>query len=234
MVLSRFTEKISNLLYMNNLKHKCVDVSFKAYVDRSTVFMGNNKVGRGSYIDSCSIGLGSYIGANCVLKRTRIGKFCSIGPNVRIVDGNHPTHTYVTTYPAFFRKGKFCGLEFNPSNLFEEYTYTDESKKWLCEIGCDIWIGDSVSILNGIHIGDGAIVAAGAVVTKDVPAYTIVGGVPAKVIRSRFTNEQIDFLLKTKWWDMNIDTLTKLSDKFSNIEEFTNVVKNCDYNTHTD
>lgn len=230
MVLSKIIRKASNRFYIRSLKNKGVDVSSKAYVDKSTSFMGNNKIGRGSYLARCFIGLGSYVGTNCVLKRTRIGRFCSIGPNVKIVDGNHPTHTYVSTHPAFFRKEKFCGFEFNPGTVFEEYTYTDESKNWFCDIGSDVWIGDSVSILNGIRIGDGAIIAAGAVVTKNVPAYAIAGGVPAKVIRYRFSDEQIASLLRIKWWDLDMETLSKLSVSFSNIDDFLDRVQNSDSN----
>ena len=71
----------------------------------------------------------------------------------------------------------------------------------ITHIGNDVWIGLNATILDGVTIGDGAIVAAGAVVTKDVPPYAVVAGVPAKIIKYRFTESQIDFLLKFRWWE---------------------------------
>lgn len=141
-----------------------------------------------------------------------------MGSNLWITDGTHPTSVYVSTYPAFFRKEKFCGFEFNDDNSFEEHSYTDENHKWLCEIGNDVWIGDSVLIINGVKIGDGAIIAAGAVVNKDVPPYAVVGGVPARIIKYRFSTEQIKWLLKFKWWEKDSDWLKEHSFLFGNIE----------------
>jgi virginiamycin A acetyltransferase len=76
-------------------------------------------------------------------------------------------------------------------------------------IGNDIWIGYNATIMAGVHIGDGAIIATNATVTKDVAPYTIVGGNPAKEIKKRFSDEQIATLLEIKWWDWDIDTITK-------------------------
>ena len=102
-----------------------------------------------------------------------MGKFCSIGPNVRTAPGKHPTHTFVTTHPSVYS---------NPSNLLKNFSnrnhYHYESE---VVIGNDVWIGQDVLLKPGIHIGDGAIIAQRAVVTKDVPPYAIVAGVPATV-----------------------------------------------------
>ena len=76
-------------------------------------------------------------------------------------------------------------------------------------IGNDVWIGANVSILPGVYIGDGAVIAAGAVVTKDVEPYAIVGGVPAKVIRYRFSPKEIYILLKIKWWDWSVEEVER-------------------------
>ena len=81
-----------------------------------------------------------------------------------------------------------------------------------------MWIGYNVTILGGVSIGDGAIVAAGAVVTKDVEPYTIVGGVPAKPLKKRFTDEQIEFLLGFKWWEKDREWIKENKDYFLNIE----------------
>ena len=86
------------------------------------------------------------------------------------------------------------------------------------KIGNDVWIGEDVKIIGGVTIGDGAIVATGATVTKDVPPYAIVGGVPAKVIRYRFDMPTIDFLLKDKWWDKPVDWIKSYAQEFKHID----------------
>lgn len=88
-----------------------------------------------------------------------------------------------------------------------------------------MWIGDSVSILNGVSIGDGAIIAAGAVVTKDVPAYAVVGGVPSKIIRFRFSEEQIKKILEIQWWNWNEDELQEKAHLFDDVAKFLSVIE---------
>ena len=90
------------------------------------------------------------------------------------------------------------------------------------EIGNDVWIGQGTKLLNGIKIGNGAIIAAGSIVVKDVPSYSIVGGTPAKIIKMRFSQAQIDYLESFKWWDKSNSWLKAHCDFFDDIELFQN------------
>lgn len=140
-----------------------------------------------------------------------IGNYCSIASNVKIICGGiHPTN-YVSTFP--FR------IKFD---LSDKYTDGHPSTKGDVIIGNDVWIGTEVTILSGVSIGNGAIIFANSVVTKDVPDYAIVTGVPAKIIRYRFSEEEICHLNKIKWWEWNKDKLIDNVELFSspNIELF--------------
>lgn len=119
-----------------------------------------------------------------------IGSYCSIGGSVRIILGGiHPTD-WVSTFPfrvAFDMDGKFHdGMPASKGDVV---------------IGNDVWIGTAVTILSGVNIGDGAVLCANAVITKDVPAYAIVAGIPARLVRYRFTPEQIVELERIQWWN---------------------------------
>lgn len=143
-------------------------------------------------MDTATVGRFSYIGARGQLSRVEIGSFCSIGPELICGYGDHPAD-FVSTHPVFFSLGKQSGVTFARESLFAE-------RKQIV-VGHDVWIGARVFMRDGVKIGHGAIVAAGSVVIKDVPAYAIVGGVPAKVIKYRFSDEEIARLLALAWWN---------------------------------
>ena len=126
--------------------------------------------------------------------RLIIGKFCSIACGAKFIlnSANHSLSSLSTyPFPIFFEEWNL-----DVKNITEAW-----DNKGDIVIGNDVWIGYEAVILAGVTIGDGAVIGARAVVTKDIPPYTIVGGVPAKPIRKRFTQETIDLLLKIKWWN---------------------------------
>lgn len=176
----------------------------------STTFEGYNRLGRNSTFTG-SLGRCSYMGENCKI-HADIGRYCSIASEVCTIQGRHPTSDWVSTSPVFFSPDCQCGTTYVSQRLFDEM-----SPKTI--IGNDVWIGTRATIRSGVSIGDGAIIAAGAVVTRDVEPYTIVGGVPAKPIRKRFTDEQIDALLSLKWWDKDETWIKDHAAKFSCVEE---------------
>ena len=129
-----------------------------------------------------------------------IGKFCSIACGTKFLFNcaNHTLKSLSTyTFPLFYEE-----WELEKSNITTAW-----DNKGNIVIGNDVWIGYEAVIMAGVHIGDGAIIAARAVVTKDVPPYTIVGGTPAKEIRKRFDTEVIQQLLKLKWWDWSTNKI---------------------------
>lgn len=203
---------IRNRLFLVN--KKTVTIRRGANI-AGTYFQGYNVVGVRSSVLSSSLGIGTYIGKECYLSFAEIGKFCSIGSYVRFAVGAHPTRTWVSTHPAFFSPVKQSGITFSDKVLFQEKVFAD-SEHYVV-IGNDVWIGDNVTILSGIKIGDGAILAAGSVVTKDVEAYSIVGGSPAKLIRYRFDKPDRDFLLSLKWWDKSMEWIRNNAKYFCNI-----------------
>jgi acetyltransferase-like isoleucine patch superfamily enzyme len=147
----------------------------------------------------------------------KIGAFCSIAKNVTITGMNHPT-TYITTNPILYYKSR----GFITENKLE---LIDELKNRKVIIQNDVWIGSNVTILPSVKIGNGAIVGAGSVITKDVPDYAIVVGIPAKIVKYRFEEEQISILNQSAWWEWSDDRIKKFIDKFTNTDDFFALLK---------
>lgn len=196
---------------------------------KNTHFEGANSVEKFSTVLNSYVGFGTYISSRSKLINCKIGKYCSIASKVEIIFGKHPTNTFVSTSPAFYSINTLNNLSFVKKNIFKEFDYTDQEEKYYVDIGNDVWIGYGCRIKGGVRIGDGAIIAAGSIVTKDVEPYSIVGGIPAKIIKYRFKDDEIKYLQNLEWWNKNIDWIKRHAKYFNNIDEFIKVIKNEEY-----
>ena len=190
-------------------RHNFLVLGYLSNISKSR-FEQYNTIGDYCSITDSKLGKFTYVANNTEINKTDIGRFCSIGPHVMIGLGMHPTRTFVSTHPAFYSTLKQSQLTFVKKNKFDEYSRI--------VIGNDVWIGARAIITDGVQIGDGAIVAANSVVTKNVPPYAIVAGAPAVVKRYRFSNEQINKLQSFQWWNMENDKIQSIANKFDNIE----------------
>ncbi len=191
--VTKYIKRIYALWHIRYKYRKKVTICSGCTINIHSTFEGANKIYPNCYFNG-SMGYGTYMGHSSKI-HAHIGRFTSIAPEVECNHGVHPTgFPYVSTSPMFFSTRKQSGKTFADSMQFKEMKPT-------IEIGNDVWIGQKVFLVGGITIGDGAIVQAGAIVTKDVPPYSIVGGVPARVIRYRYDEETIDFLLRVQWWN---------------------------------
>lgn len=177
---------------------------FEREIDQQTTV---NRVVNGVQVGRFTYGYSKHCYPNSILKQ--IGSFTSINESVSIGEVNHPLN-FITTHPILYTpENEILGYEGVPGILPKEEVidvYNIPSNKKVV-VGSDVWIGANAVILPGVTVGDGAVIGAGAVVTKDVPPYAIMGGVPAKVIRYRFTPEEIEILLNIKWWEWEIEEI---------------------------
>ena len=198
-----------------------VIISYSATVSAKTSFEEMSQIHSHSVFHGI-LGMGSYIGSYSRLS-ANIGRFTSISNYVVCNSGVHSYQTpFATTSPCFFSlnpKKSQCGSTFATEQLFEEQRQINPKQGIAVEIGNDVWIGEGAFLVGGITISNGAVVLAHAVVTKDVPPYAIVGGVPAKVLRYRYDKETIEFLLKVKWWNNSIDWFKQHWRLLSDIEK---------------
>jgi len=167
---------------------------------------GDNVIYAKCALGKTRLGRYSYIGEEANAGGLDIGRFTSIAPYLVVGLGSHPTN-FVSTSPVFYSTREQCGTTFVDRNYFAEHTET--------YVGHDVWIGARVCLRDGIKIGNGAIVGAGAVVTKDVPDYAIVGGVPAELIRFRFAADVVTELLAIEWWNWTEEKLRQAQPLFA-------------------
>jgi len=192
--------------------------------NKNTKFEGYNYVGRYSNVRNSSLGFGSYIGSKSFMPECLIGKYCSIGSNVQIISGNHPTDVFVSTHPAFYSVSGSTGLSFVNQSKFKEFEFADD-KGHKVIIGNDVWISSNVLIVAPVKIGNGAVIAAGSVVTDDVEPYCIVGGVPAKTIGRRFDETTAEKINSSEWWNWDLNKIRANADCFENTELFLDFIE---------
>jgi len=212
-------KKINNLVSkIKYLLKKKIWLSFSVKLNANTKLEGYNKIFKGANIENSKVGFGSYIGINTFLPKSDIGRFSTIGPEVKLVSGKHPAHDFVSIHPAFYSTRKQAGFTFVSENKFEELS----KEKYSIKIGNDVWIGAHVLIMEGVVIGDGAIIGSGAIVSKNIEPYSINVGNPIKEIGKRFEEEEIKKLLELKWWNKDLKWIMENADKFDNL---TNIFK---------
>ncbi|HTW52993.1 MAG TPA: CatB-related O-acetyltransferase [Stellaceae bacterium] len=151
---------------------------------------------------------GKYSGMNenCYVARATVGAYCAIGARTAINPFNHPVdwlsiNEFQYHPNSFDWVAEYCEFERldRTADMFKHVT-----------IGNDVWTGHNVNVMAGVSVGDGAIIGAGSVVTKDVPSYAIAAGAPARIVRMRFSDAIISRLLRVKWWDLELSELSGL------------------------
>lgn len=213
-------ELLRKLYYFLNvirvrLSRKKITASLSSQIRNIDLLEGCNKIGNNSYLNG-EMGKYSYLGNGCRMV-ANIGRYCSISNNVKTVDGTHPLYR-LSTSPVFYSTSRQCGVTFVDHDTYSELVQHKTT------IGNDVWIGENVIIKGGITIGDGAVVAMGSVVTKNVAPYTIVAGVPAKKIKSRFDQNHVNVLMKLQWWNKSEDWIKKNISFFSSEENMEDVI----------
>lgn len=191
---------------------KDVEIGSNCIISKRVILGDNVKIKDFTYLNSSKYWI-------TIESNTKIGKFCSIAPGVFIGAGNHD-YSFVTTHPILF------------DPYYDKVTGLDEKKRKVTGlkdkdaetiIGNDVWIGQNAIIKRGIKIEDGAVIAGGSVVVKDVPAYSIVGGNPAHVIKYRLSEEKRQILLKNKdkiWWNNTIDEIATDINNMYDLEKY--------------
>ncbi|MEY8199024.1 MAG: CatB-related O-acetyltransferase [Colwellia sp.] len=195
-------------------------ISDKAFVSSDVILEDPVNITAGCEINALSkIGAYTYLNRDCKLYgNCEVGRYCSFGRDVHVGLHEHPID-WLSTHPFQYSNGQFQGdTDYECINR----KYWKDSK--VVKIGSDVWIGTGSRIFVGVEVGHGSIIAAGSIVTKDVAPYSIVGGVPAKLIKTRFPEGTINKLLELKWWLLPISSLKNI--EFNDIDLAMSQLKN--------
>lgn len=190
--------------FPNFLKHYISRLIFRPKLGIDVGLFGNVLFGPDVRIDDYS-----YLHGPAYISNISIGKYTSIAKEFNVITSNHNYENF-STYPFF-------SGENSPLRKYKEKEGSSLIPLYNTIIGNDVWIGTRVTLMGGCKIGNGAIIAAGAVVTKDVPSYAIVGGVPAKVIKYRFSKDIIQELEEMKWWNNSPDEIYQSWERYKAI-----------------
>ena len=180
---------------------------------RKSILGEHVEIGRRNTVDNCRIGSGTYTCEFTIMKYATIGKYCAISWNVSVGGANHDIHRLALTpvHRVLQEKASKEGYS----------SFSDER----CKIGNDVWLAAGCHVLRNVFIGNGAVIGANSVVTKDIPPYAIAVGSPAKVIGYRFSKEIIDRLQEIQWWDFPLGLLRECREILSNELKMEEVLK---------
>lgn len=207
---------IKGLLKLANDNARDIQNKYKytnAIIDEACSFTKDTIIGnhthilKGTVVNHSHIGNYTYCNRNGLIQNATIGNYCSIAQEVIIGLGAHPLNMFSSS-TLFYKSKNTLRVKLIEKDInFKEYQPIN--------IGSDVWVGTRAVILDGVKIGHGAVVAAGAVVTKDVPPYAIVAGIPAKIIKYRFNTAQIKSLLASSWWNK---TAKEIDNEIENLK----------------
>lgn len=209
------------------IEHKSNSIICKnAYLRDSCSLDGMDYIGENTQLENVHIGKCVYIGRDARISNTIIGNYSCVG-NIQTYIGKHPIKgENISIHPAFYSTAKQYGFTYVNEQSFQEDTWLDSKKRIQINIGNDTWIGYGVCILSGVTIGDGAIVGANSLVTKDIEPYAIYAGIPAKKIGMRFDDDTINKLLKLRWWDKDDAWIEQNAKQFKNPRSFFDNISN--------
>lgn len=193
---------LPSIFSLKKIKYK--NISVFAIWDKKSEFTKESEIRRFTKLNNAKIGKYSRINPGCILSNVRVGNFTAIGRDSSIGLGQHPLN-YISTQNIFYKK----------NNMTNDWVKEINFPSKAISIGNDVWVGVESLVMDGVTIGDGAVVGARSVVTKDVPPFAIVVGQPAKIIKFRFKPEIIKRLLEVKWWNLKHDEITKIKGVFN-------------------
>ncbi|MFI3316698.1 MAG: CatB-related O-acetyltransferase [Rikenellaceae bacterium] len=200
------------------IERMMIPAIYNSTIDRTS------RIGARSVMANSTLGKYSYCGNDSSINDTDIGHFCSIANKVLIGAGDHPINN-VSTSPAFYGSSR--------NGVKRKLYHGKQPLPPRTTVGNDVWIGYGALIKSGVNIGDGAIIAMGSIVTKDVAPYAIVAGNPAKLIKHRFENQLIFDMLSSEWWNLEGDILCELGEYINEPSIFLEKLNNIKHNTRT-